>query len=361
MATGIPVENAVAIRYPSSALLCIDSADGELYDRTGFRLDTNTPANLYINRQRPLVFGYFTRVALTELNVQWAIPNVNESNNTLTFQMWDISGAPVLADTYRITVDVGFYTMPELALAIQTAMNTAVQALTGSADTFVVTISGYQLAGTAGTVTINDPYLGIQIDNTLDYNFVIQPYNFPMSVSNPFSPLQDDLTNMLGITPTKSTISYYRALRGSYASMLYTPYFDVVSNLLTKNQNVQDAGTGKFTTSAKLARVYLSNEQIEPRVVTMTYPEGDGVFTSSSDNALACNGGVSFRREFKVPKQIQWNTTENVDVIDLQLIDYRGNNLVIDPTVSSSGGTGEETLSIKNTADFQFTLQVSEV
>jgi len=360
MATGAPVESGVAIRYPSTALLCVDSADGEVFDRNGFRLDTTSPSTLYINRQRPLVFGYFTRLGLTELNVQWAIPNVNKTNNTLTFKVFR-TDTNAYVGTYRAELLTGFYTMPELAENLAYAMNAAVAGLTNP-PTFKVKISSQETENTtAETFTTMNPYfsIGLESPGPITYSFLLIPFNSPPNAENPFPPLIDDLTNMMGLTPTFSVaIQYgYVDIRGGYASMLYTPYFDIVSNILTKNQNVQDAGTGKFTTSSKLARIYLANEQIEPRVVSMTWSDPPGPFTSSSDTAIGCNGPFSFRREFKNPKMIQWNTTENVDVVDLQLLDYRGNPLPIDPSFAYD----DNALIVENTADFQFTLQVSEV
>jgi hypothetical protein len=214
----------------------------------------------------------------------------------------------------------------------------------------------------AETFETCNPRLGITC-TVAGFGFAIQPFNYPIINGNTFPPLNDDLTNMLGLTPTTFTQNYYTYVEGGYASMLYTPYFDVISNLLTKNQNVQDSSSGKFTTTAKLARVYLSNESIAQRTVTMTFPGGDAVFTSSSDNAIGCCGFYSFRREFITPKYIQWNTTENVDVVDLQLVDYRGNLLPIEQTAVQGEAVppGETWLLLSNTADFQFTLQVSEV
>ena len=360
MSTGAPLENGVPIRYPSTALLCVDSADGEQYNSFGLRIDTNSPANIYINRQRPLLFGYMTRITLTEVNFQWNIPNVNESNNTLTLALY--SGAGALQEFVRVSIPKGFYTAPQLALAVKDALNTSAgggalgmvyNVLVGGVDPNV---------GTANTtVTLAGSQFFIGRTAGTGY-FRIVPYNAPYSVTG-FSPLQDDLTNMMGLTPqfSPSVSAYYSSVEGSYSSLLYTPYVDIVSNLLTKNQNVQDGDSAKYTSGSKLARIYFANNEWTPRVITVTY-NGSGAYGSSTDNSLGCTA-CTLRREFADPKVIQWNTTENVDVVDLQVRDYRGNLLPIETNlqqVLDVPTAGDIFQYNTNTADFQFTLQATE-
>lgn len=371
MSTGAPTEQGVPIRYPSTALLCVDSADAEKYNTQGYRVDDTSPAEVYINRQRPMLFGYMTRLGLTEVNVQWNIPNVNDYNNTLTWEMYNGLGG--LEGTFRIALVKAFYTMPELALALQEEMNAAVAILVGHADNFKMYIGGNtstnQVTGgvSGDTVSVTNPFLTIISNASYNFSFRIVPCTkfVPASGLYPASPypaLIDDLTNMLGITPTYVPgVVGYDSLRGSYASMLYTPYFDIVSNLITKNQNVSDGSTAKNSTASKLARVYLANETIATREVSWTYDESGIAISSSSDNAIACMGGIAFRRMFPVPKYIQWNTTENVDVMDFELLDSNGQKLPINATALFEAPSGVSTVNIGNTADFQFTLQATEI
>lgn len=123
--------------------------------------------------------------------------------------------------------------------------------------------------------------------------------------------------------------------------MLYTPYFDIVSKQLTKKQQVNDSGTSYATGSSLLARIYLT-----PNHIT----------TTDFTNQLGTAPFTIFR-EFIIPKQIYWDTKEFINVIDLSLVDYKGNILYETPNVSNATsfevGTGN--------ANWQLTLQVSEV
>jgi hypothetical protein len=366
MSTGAPVEKATPIREPSVALLCVDSADGEIYNADGYRTGDNTPASLYINRQGPLMFGYMTRVSLTEVNMQWNIPNVNATNNTMTVAVVDDPLVNGVVGVRRITLTPGFRSPAQLCADVASALTAAFLAVSGAQPILAgigFDCSIEELVPAVANTTKIATTPTVKLEVTGPYKFYIIPYNFSGATpvfgagSIQFPVLQDDLTNMMGLTPSVSNgAPAWTVIDGSYASFQYTPYIDIVSNLLTKNQQVNDGSTRKRNTSGKLARIYLSNEQIEKIIISATYDAG-AALESASDNIIGTSPFV-FRREFKVPKVIQWNTTENVDVIDLQVLDYLGNTVAIDPRANEDGLGG---LAITNTADFQFTIQVTEV
>ncbi len=354
-----PLDKATTIRQPSVALLCVNSSDQETYDpATGLRINSSTPARIYINNQQPALFGYMTRLALTEVSMEWDIPNVNDYNNTLTIGYYDVATPTVLAGVVRITLPVGFYTAPQLGIAVKDALN-ANATLTAQfgANTFLIQY-GVMICGTnplvAGqTLTARGSQFAIQTTSATA-RFAILPYSKKYTG---LPVLQDDLTNMMGLTPSQTTLTSYKTFIGGYASLQYTPYVDIVSNILTKNQNIRDGTSSKTQkTSSILARIYLSNENFTPREVTITYAPTTGVVTSATDNAIGTKPGT-LRREFAYPKQISWNNTENVDVIDLEVLDAKGNPLFFQPTASTYD---PNTIVINNTADFFFTLQATE-
>lgn len=377
MSSGAPVERGTPIRYPSTALLCVDTEDGVSYNRDGFRIDNNVPSDIYINKGRPMMFGYMTRIALTEVNMEWTTPNVfggepveqqepnppltkyGPNNNTLTLNLWN-TAADVDYGYARVYVPEGFYTLPEMCKALEAAL-----------QKYIPTIGDIE---TAWTVRWDNKDFSIIIETgapaagfVIVSGTVARPQEAPLSN---LPALQEDLTYMLGLTPVASQEAFYVQIKSGYASMAYTPYIDIVSNLLTKNQNVADGDSNKRGRSALLARLYLSNTDIVPRTVSATYGppavEGDpqsGPLLSSTDNAIGVRPFV-FRREFASPKQIQWNTTENIDIVDLRVLDRLGNVVYITPTnrtIKTEDETEEFVIIIGNTSDFQFTLQITEV
>lgn len=371
---------------PATALLCVDSDDNKAYDASGYRIDDRTPANVYINKQAPLLFGYMTRLSLTETDMQWDIKNVNSTNNTLTVAMF--STGYNWERTARITIPVGWYTAMELAKAVQTQLNLDCSGGNWSPPSavplqYTVKVGGLGITGPSGeTLTTCQPYFEIRQTATSGGDYVgyigFVPYDagtnnkYTEDISgsgNYWPPLTDDLTQMMGFStpysdlpdPTADGQVFGSRLLGSFASMQYTPYVDIVSNIITKNQNVADATSRPISYPGILARVYFENEHIVSRQITATY-DASGDLVDSTDNAI----GVcpfSFRREFRNPKVIQWNTTENVDVIDLKVIDYRGNPVAIDNrlTVAPDPASPKEIeVFITNVANFRFTIQATE-
>lgn len=341
MSSGRPSEQATTIRYPPVALLCVDSADGERFDRDGYRVDSNQPNRIYINNQQPLSFGYMTRVSLTEFNIQWNTPNVNARNNTFTVAI--LNGVNSQSGTFTVTVDENFYTPSELCSALQTKLNNN----TGIRTLLNVT------TGSPFTVSV-DNRLRVTIAETTP---VAGFDSFSFSIVPP-KPYNQDLTDMLGLTPFGPP-DFLTSITGGYASFQYTPYIDITSNLLTKNQNIQDGDSAKTTTGQKLARIYLSNEDIVNRYEKLipTYNTSGVINGATYDtNIVGCRSFV-FKREFKTPKVIQWNNTENIDAIDIEVLDYKGQPLYISPQELQYGLS----LNQGNTADVQFTIQVTEV
>ena len=324
--SNLPKEVATPIRFPAVALLCVDSEDGYRFDNDGYRVDTNQPNRIYINRQRPLTFGYMTRVALTEVNMQWDTPNINDRNNSFEISIINTSGGPVASTEVTIQIDNGFYKPSELANAIEDALNTEADIIT------YLNVTG---AGKPFTVSVDPTTLRMTIAQTTP---IADFDSFAFSLLPPAKGTQN-LLNVIGLLPFGQPQDY-ESVTGSYATYQYTPYIDIVSNYLTKNQNVSDGDTALNNTGQKLARIYLSNEAIEAR---------------TDDNIIGTRPFV-FRREFKTPKYITWNTTENIDVIDIQVLDYLGNPLFISPNEEVVGND----ISYNNSAAIQFTLQVSE-
>jgi len=326
MSSGAPKEQAIPIRQPGVALLCVNSADAERFDNsTGLRVDSNFPNRIIINNQSPLLFGYMTRLSLTEICLQWSSPNVNETNNSITIFCDNKTGDYL---TTRVFVGEGWYTPTQLATALQTALRTTFEDFLGDENLWECSVNS-----TTGQFTIDT--------GGGDFLFYVIPGN---ARNVGLSYKQDDLCNMLGLTPTNfESQDTYESITGGYASYQYTPYVDIVSNLLTKNQNVRDCDTSKKAQGNFLARVYLANEDIVPT----DYANGT--------NIIGCRPFV-FKREFKTPKIITWNTTENIDNIDLQVLDYKGNPLYIPPQERNAGVSYQ----VGNTADLFFNIFATE-
>lgn len=372
MSSGAPLEVGQAIRYPSAALLCVSTHDGFQYtkDRGELIVGPN-PANLIINKGRTLLPGKFTRLALTEAQIEWDIPNVNSNNNTITIDVQDASG--VHSSYVRVEVPVGFYSPAILISQLETALNTstsmiaAMTLLGATAPYFQVGLE----TGGAATITPTGGPANTTVVSKLPAVFIrlLSPvqtfarFNIMSCAADPsvtgFSKLNDDLTNMLGMTPTTFGVKSYVQIYGGYASFQYTPYVDLTSLTLTKNQKVTDTDSSDHPIGHKLARIYFTNETAQPFFADATY-DASGNIVGGDDNIIGTSA-FTLRREFKHPKQIQWNTEQYVDYIELQLLDSKGQYLPIQFNGEEvENSPGSILLFGPSGAEYRFTMQVSE-
>jgi hypothetical protein len=354
MSTGAPNETGTPIRMPSVALLCIDSADGVKTDTNNYVINDATPSTITINKQAPLMFGYMTRIALTEINFAWATPNVNDRNNTLTYEVGVVSGGFfVVVGTYRVALSNSFHTPAELATSLEIALNNVIispgEQLIWAVN-YIPRESYFSLDLSGSTSTTQYYYRILPPGKTYTINGTAtdQSSNDPVFTGR----VDDDLTYMMGLTQSSQIANtFFTEVRSGFASCQYTPYVDIVSSILTKNQNVHDNDSSIRNGQSKLARIYLSH----PGAVNQFTINATG--TTTECNIVGVRPFV-IHREFQTPKVISWNTTENVDIVDLQVLDHRGYPIFIEQRVISSDEGN--VLVLGNTASFQFTLQITE-
>lgn len=326
----------------SSALFTIDSRDGVRSDpATGYQIIAQNPYDVNIYKNQQLFSGAVERIALTEINMPWNIPNVNDYNNVLYLRK--NSG-----ETDDIVVPVGFYTPTALATAVQNLLNYGnvnipdpapdpapgklgfnTWSCTWSADTNQFTLSAYP------TVEPIPPGL---------VGFYILPkLGQDKGVSNGFQ-RSSTLAEMMGFNSTSSTV-FARSITGSWATMLYTTYVDIVSSVLCKHQDVRDTSTSYFTGNNILARIYISPDR----------------YYSVSDTTIIGVKPFQLHYEFPVPKEIQWEPTEFLPSCNIKLQDDKGNALYYLPT-SASGGSQNiaQNVTCGNTAFVQMSMLISE-
>jgi hypothetical protein len=362
MSTGAENATGVTIRFPANSLLCVDSTDADVYSTNkAYRIDDNSPNKIYINKQRPLMYGFMTRLALTEMEIQYDIPNVTKNNNTITLQLFSATDAtpPVITAGAFVRVSVvgnQYYSNQALATALTTSLNAnaSVIALFG-ASAFTVS------AGVAGGFIFDLTGAGTSYPSGRTRGYFGFVAGDALQSFTGLAPVEYDLLYAMGITPKQPVLTaplkgIYTKYTTGFAPMIFTPYIDVVSNLLTKNQNVADGTTAKTVTSSKLARIYFANENIFPTIYDDSVTPAE-IFQIGSYPFI-------IRREFKTPKQIQWNSTENVDVVDIQVLDYKGNPLFIEPVDTDENPNpnpnNENFVVEEGNQVFRFTIQITE-
>lgn len=273
--------DAIPIRPPAYAELLVDSED---------RAPGQTPANFTIYRNQALLYGYFYRLAITQLQLHWDMPTIVTGVNN-QFQITN----PTLPDTIDVVIPEGYYNPTTLAAAIQTA----IQAFGGWGATF--------------TCAFNSLNGGLVISSGSATTFYITAPN--PSAAN--YTVYRNTARSIGLTPANFNSATPATVQNLGApGLLYTRYIDIISRNLTKFQRVKDSDTSATNVKSFIvARVYLSpsNSLIE---TTATAGVGSNPFNLTID--------------YNTPKFIKYSPDEALNEIDLQVLDEYGDPLYWD-------------------------------
>jgi hypothetical protein len=289
------VHDAVTERSPAYAILAIDSEDryrDYLAARvTGEGAYNASPYDFQITKNESMMNGFFTRLALTEVNFPWVIPNINGRTNEIIIN-YKIGAGPVVEDT--LTLDPGFYKPAELAAAIQAY----VRALDPAMAAFEFTYGGGAPSGEP--IYPNFVYSCLPLA-TYTIAFLPMTYN---SEEYPFPATTKQLFDLLGFKQSATNNNSLLAAGGQGGATLCQAvrYIDIVCNQLTYNQALKDT-MSQTVVRDTLCRLYL----------------GDGPYTGTStvqpnDPEYSPPGCAPFviYRQFTNPKFIRWMPNQPV-------------------------------------------------
>lgn len=262
------IEKGTTIRYPSTANLMIDS-----FDRSDKSI---SPFNFIIYKPQSIQNGFFSRIGVTEVVLEWGVPNINNdiSNNFINV---DISGATGTALLENVFIPEGFYTVKQ-ALDTLAEKLTDLSGTTGSTFSVVpVEGGGYGIEISAGEWKINGGLLADQLGMLQDF----------------YAPLLNPLYGAADLRP-------YR-------------YLDFVSDELTYNQDLKDNATSNVNRDT-LCRWYFATDN-----VTAYDAYGYPILLGYQQFVL--------RRLFNPPKQIKWDPAQPIGTLSFRVYDELGNLL----------------------------------
>jgi hypothetical protein len=275
------------LRPTSSALFVIDSEDrfaNYTEARTGVSaagVNLTDPYSFKITVPSSLMNGFFTRLALTEINFPWIIPNINNKTNKIIFE-YRIGGV----DTqYLVQLPNGFYTPNELSNAIQDN----IQNNTPLGGLFTMKYGEYAFPSSKPA-----PLFLYDSDGAYQCRFLPMPAG---TTAWPYTNLNRQLFDLLGFrTGGSDPNSAFRATNiGNSTYAQACRYVDIVCTQLTYNQALKDTGSQKIMRDA-LCRLYI------------TEPGAMGKDVQPISDAFAPPGcsPTTIYRNFTYPKQIQW-------------------------------------------------------
>jgi hypothetical protein len=265
----VPSEKATPIRQPSTANLMIDSLD---------RVTANFPSagDFQITKKQSLMNGFFTRIGMTEIVMNWGVPNiVTGVNDTISVTLTGTG-----AGTYTATLNQGQYTVANVLGEICSILNLQV----GIAGVF-----NFTATNTNGAVTIQAEV--IAAPNTF------KGLNWNAGALQAQLGIIPGVSNHPTDVPPSANIQLYR-------------YVDFVSNELTYAQDLKDSSTNTVPRDV-IVRWYFSFDS-PPIQDTLGFP------------ILPGYQSLQLRRLYNPPKQIKWEPNLPIGNLSFQVYDPNG-------------------------------------
>jgi len=284
-APGTPINQqnvGTIIRPSSTSNFLINSKDREGFDV----YPGGNPANFTITKKSNVLNGFFTRLALNEIVLDWCIDNVNTYWNNTIFAV-DISGSPPTQLVY--TVPDGQYTVASVLDVIVAGLN----GLSANVFSLVTTTSGIKalICKSSAGATLS----------------------FRVKARTNAGVVCDQLPNDLNIITSGTYVTSYPI---DCPKLLPTEYIDFVCPQITNNQALKDSSTS-LSEQNIIFRWYFASDVPDP-VDAYGYSIYQGYKRFIQ------------RREIAYPKQINWVPNQPIGQLTFLVYDDKGNNLSID-------------------------------
>jgi hypothetical protein len=303
------LDRAVTVRPSSTANFFVDSLDK----------NSGTSSDFVINKNQSLFNGFFNRIAVNEVVMDWGLPNVAQwwGNNFLTVLV-NPGGGATTGVSYTITIPDGFYSMIDLMRVVCSLLNAAPgQTATFSVD--AVTNTQVGIKSTQAFAVVWE-----QAANITSVPALTAPYYLPQNAlaRGLFSSSQ---LYQLGIFPVLVTNPLFTTSKVILAPLvLGTRYIDFVSPQLTYNQQLKDNTTAQFPKDVLYRWYFAWDTQSGVNSIVPSTPP------APTSNALfpyyVYQGYAPFnqRRILPYPKQILWDNSQPIGQVGFQVYDDRG-------------------------------------
>jgi hypothetical protein len=306
----------------------------------GMTIRVGMPA-VTVNGVSYTVDGVYTISSVTSTSLVCDDPNAIPDFTQIT-------QAGTVAITVLITLQTGWYDIynqdittssrgGNLAYQLQTAVrtNATVSSLvTGFLVTYQLPFQGIANPGTSITVA-GQPYNCFFASNLTSATNTF----FWTRYTEPTRPNAVGLFEMMAWNNTQSLRAYQYG--SPNASLLSTPFVDIVCDQLTANQGLKDSDSGDISRTM-LCRLWLTPD----------------AFTGNMANLGSAP--ILVHRAFPFPKQIRWSPNQPIGNLKFQVYDSQG-YLVSTYEGVSGAGTNPPTYYDSDMGDWTISLLVSEI
>ena len=306
-----PAEKAVPFRQPSVANLLIDSYDANSIVQS---------YSVQFNKRHNLINGFFTRIAVTEIVLNWFEPNLTTSPQMTWTITQDVGGNPtpvnfIIGDANTgNSIIPGFYTVARMMDFVINQLNILQIEISSGPSTGTIAVFETTNVNGYPEIVLQNGVAGDDVAITAITGPLNTLLKFPSG------------GGLLGIAEEGGLeINWTIDLRP------YT-YLDFTSDQLTYTQDVKDSSTANFVKDV-LCRWYFAFDE-PPDLDALGFP------------ILMGYTPFCLRRQFSPPKQIKWE--QNLPV---------GGAL----TVDVYGSDGTLATAMTSPTSWLMTIQVSEV
>jgi hypothetical protein len=280
---------------------------------------TNTGTDCVIQTSRPLVYGYFGRVALTQMMLKFQRPTITALyNNTFVLGTSNAATGGVVA-LRTIVIPEGYYTYGSLPAAggdisavIQAQMRTYAELAaatctaparpgdgfsfaTGNPAVFMAVVWGAGATGQAAQ------QLSLRTGRTLGFNRAM--YGYPDA-------------NTGAQTSTQPTL--WTAATGSAPNFLPTDYVDIVSSSLTNYKPAKDTNSTLAAPTAVLGRIWLTEG------TSNTPTNGQVSQGTPADTTTIGVSPITVTKTWTHPNWSELSPNQTINSIDIKLLDMWG-------------------------------------
>ncbi len=298
-------DRAVTIRPSSTANFFVDSLD---------KGSGETSSDFSINKNQSLFNGFFHRIAVNEVVMDWGIPNIAQwwGNNFLTVAV-DTGGAT--ATTYTVVLPDGFYSALDTLSALKAALNVA----PGMTATWDIAYNGGRV-GLGATQAFTVVWEQSALAATIPAGSV--PY-YDKANALARALWSKDQLYIAAVPPAVPTPNPLSTLSKFCLSplILGTRYIDFVSPQLTYNQDLKDNTTASIQRDAIYRWYFAWDTQTGTDIYSVSPANPPNVYPF-----YIYQGYKPFnqRRILPYPKQIRWDASQPIGQVSFQVYDDRG-------------------------------------
>jgi len=263
--------------------------------------------NLNIQTSRPLTYGYYGRVALTQFQLRYQQP---------TFKLGYNSGGTVITgpnptsvtNVRAIVIPEGYYTYTTAAAALQTAMRAYTELAAATVTPPTAPGGGFTFNSGSGSVYMS--FVWGQAGTSEAGQIIAGRFGRNLGFNRAVYGYTPDI-NTSGQPPGPFGSTMYLTATGGPPNFLPTDYVDIVSTSLTNYKDAKDTNTSLSAPTAVMGRIWLIEGTSD-------------VGTTPTDDTTIGSAPISLVKNWSNPNWCAWSPNQTINSIDIKLLDMWG-------------------------------------